>query len=179
VDDIQEDLYHGFGTFAQISMAPGDSPAPRLHDVSIDHVTAFPSRTLFIIGGPLQDPRMHGLSITNSIFTTGTRVLTTTGGGPQRDCAAMPARKAVDTILHDCFSSYRFDHNVIIGGGGGWPKDNQTPGKIADVGFSNFADGNGGDYRLSPGSKFKHSAADHKDPGADVDAIDQAIKGVR
>lgn len=174
VDDIQPDLYNGFGTFAQISTAPGDTPAPKLHDVRIDHVTAFPPTTLFIIGGPINDPRMSGVQITNNIFTSGSRVVGTTGGGPLKDCAARPASKPGEVILQACFSSSQFDHNVIVGGGG-WPKANASPGKIADLGFSDYA---GGDYHLSPGSKFKHSGSDQKDPGADVDAIEQATKGV-
>jgi hypothetical protein len=177
VDDIQNEAYSGFGVFAQISTAIGDSAAPRLHDVKIDHVTGFPSRALFLIGGPLHDPRMSNVSITNSIFTTGTLVIVTPGGGPERNCAAMPRSKSIDTIFHDCFSSFRFEDNIIVGGGSGWPKDNPIVGKIADVGFSNYANGNGGDYTLSPHSKFKHAASDHKDPGADIRAIEQATKG--
>ena len=179
VDDIQPDLYNGFGAFAMISTAPGETAAPRLHDVSIDHVTAFPPHTLFIFGGPRVDPRMTRLSIKNSIFTAGTKTLGSTGGGPERNCAAMPLRKGAENILHDCFSSYSFEDNAIIDGGGGWPKDNHTPKSVAVIGFSNYKDGNGGDYRLSPGSKFKHAGTDHKDLGADIDAIDQATMGVQ
>ncbi len=179
LDDIQTDLYNGFGAFAQISMTPGDSESPRLHDVSIDHVTAFPPRVLFIIGGPRLDPRMTGLTITNSIFTVGAQRFGTTGGGVDRNCAAMPQRRGAESIFHDCFASYTFHHNVIIDGGGGWPKDNQTPGNVADLGFASFKNGNGGDYRLSSSSKFKHAASDRKDVGADLDAIDQATMGVQ
>lgn len=179
VDDIQPELYNGFGAFAQISMTPGESAAPRLHDVSIDHATAFPPRTLFIFGGPRVDPRMRGLSITNSIFSATDRTLGSTGGGPERNCAAMPLARGMESVLHDCFSSYSFNHNVIIDGGGGWPKDNNTPKKVADVGFRDYKNGNGGDYRLLPSSKFKHAAADQKDIGADIDAIDEATKDVR
>ncbi len=82
----------------------------------------------------------------------------------------------METVLHDCFSTYSFHHNVIIDGGGGWPKDNKTPKNIADVGFTDFKNGN---YRLSPASKFKHAAADQKDVGANIDAIDQATLGVQ
>jgi hypothetical protein len=176
IDDIQPDLYSGFGLFAQISTAVGDTPAPRLHELSIDHVTAFPPTTLFNLGGPLTEPHMKGLSITNSIFTAGAKPLTSIGGGPQKNCAAMPMAKGMENILRDCFSTYSFHHNVIIDGGGGWPKDNKTPTNIADVGFTDFKNGN---YRLSPGSKFKHAAADQKDVGADIDAIDQATLGVQ
>lgn len=52
VDDIQVDAYNGRGTFAQISTAPGITAVIPLHDVSIDHVTAFPPRVIFNIGGP-------------------------------------------------------------------------------------------------------------------------------
>jgi hypothetical protein len=179
VDDMRPDLYNGSGTFAQISMTPGVSVSPRLHDVQIDHVTAFPPRTLFLLGGPREDPRMSGLSIANSIFTAGTIPLITTGGGVDRNCSAQPASRSAENVLHDCFSSYSFHHNVIIGSGGGWPKDNKAPKNAADVGFINYSDGNGGDYRLSPHSQFKHAAADQKDVGADIDAINQATTGVQ
>ena len=179
VDDIQTDLYNGFGAFAQISMTPGISASPRLHDVSFDHVTAFPPKILFIIGGPRLDPRMAGLSITNSIFTSATQRIVTTGGGPERNCSAMPQGRTPENVFHDCFAPYTFHHNVIIGGGTGWPKDNQTPGNLADLGFVNHKNGNAGDYRLSPNSKFKHAASDKKDVGADLDAIDQATLGVQ
>jgi len=179
VDDIQTDLYKGFGAFAQISMTPGVSESPRLHDVRIDHVTAFPPRILFIIGGPRLDPRMTGLSITNSIFTIGAQRITTTGGGVDRNCSAQPQGRGPESVFHDCFASYTFHHNVIIDGGGGWPKDNQTTGNVADLGFANFKDGNGGDYRLSSSSKFKYAASDRKDVPADLDAIDQATMGVQ
>src|SRR5580692_880001 len=179
VDDIQPDLYNGFGVFAQISMTPGISASPRLRDISIDHVTAFAPRSVFIIGGPVAEPRMSGISITNSILTTGPQPIATTGGGVDKNCSAMPQRKAPETVFHDCFSSYVFHNNVIVGGGGGWPKDNKTPGNLGDVGFVSHKDGHGGDYRLSPGSKFKHAGSDQKDAGADLDAIDKATLGAR
>jgi hypothetical protein len=179
VDDILPDLYNGFGVFAQISMQPGISASPRLHDVSIDHVTAFPPRNLFIIGGPPVDPRMTRISITNSIFTTAAQPIQTTGGGPDKNCSALPRVKGPENIFHDCFASYTFLHNVIVGGDGGWPKDNKTPANLADVGFVSHKNGSGGDYRLSASSKFKRAAGDQKDVGADLDAIDQATMGVQ
>lgn len=179
VDDIEPELYGGRGIFAQISTAPGVTPVVPLHDVSIDHVTAFPPRILFNIGGPLADPKMHGLSITNSIFLGAEKPVTTTGGGVDRNCSAGPLSKSLDLALHSCFSSYNFQNNVIIGGGGGWPKGTSTPSKLADVGFTNPKDGNGGEYRLTAASKFKHTGSDGKDVGADIDAIERATAGVR
>jgi hypothetical protein len=179
LDDVQPGLYNGFGAFAQISMTPGTSASPQLHDLKIDHVTAFPPQTLFIIGGPRTDPRMSGLSITNSIFTAGSKPLTTTGGGVDKNCSAQPGSKTAEGVLRDCFSSYSFRHNVIIGTGTDWPKDNKIVKSVAEVGFSNYSGGNGGDYRLSPSSKFKNAAIDRNDVGADLDAIDHATMGVQ
>jgi hypothetical protein len=179
VDDIQADTYNGRGVFAQISTAPGVSAAVPLHDVTIDHVTAFPTRVLFNIGGPRLDPRMDRLTITNSIFSGANSSVTSTGGGIDKNCSAGPGSKSVEIVLRSCFASYSFHHNVIVEGGGGFPKDNQAAKGTAEMGFLNFAGGNGGDYRLSPQSKFKHEAADHKDPGADIDEIDRATADAR
>jgi hypothetical protein len=178
VDDIQADVYNGRGIFAQISTAPGVTAVTPLHDVSIDHVTAFPPRMLFTIGGPL-NARMSHLSITNNVFLAGDRPVTSTGGGIDRNCSAGPRSKSMDIALESCFSSYVFQNNVIIGGGGGWPKGTATPSKLSDVGFVNAKDGSGGEYRLAATSKFKQKGSDGKDMGADLDAIERATAEVR
>jgi hypothetical protein len=179
VDDIQPDLRKGFGIFAQVSMAPVGSAAPPLHDVKIDHVTAFPARAVVMVGGPATDPKMSGLSVTNSIFTTGNRPIVTTGGHPGINCSAMTGLMSAAAMLHTCFSSFDFEHNLLIGTAEDLPKDNKTVKNVGEVGFSNYRDGGGGDYHLSPQSKFKHAAADQKDVGADLDAIERAIAGLR
>ena len=179
VDDIQAEAYNGRGIFAQISTAPGVTQAKPLHDVSIDHVTAFPPRVLFNIGGPLLEPRMSHLSITNSVFLVGERAVTTTGGGVDRNCSGGPRFKSMDIALESCFSSYVFQNNVIIGGEGGFPKGTLTPSKLTDVGFVNPKDGNGGEYRLTATSKFKKKGSDGKDVGADIDALESATANVR
>jgi len=179
VDDIQAEGYNGRGIFAQISTPPGVTQAVPLHDVSIDHVTALPPRMLFNLGGPLNDPRMNRVSITNSVFLAGDHPITSTGGGPDRNCAGGNRNKFMDTAFESCFSSYVFQNNVIIGGGGGWPKGTATPSKLADVGFVNPKDANGGEYRLAATSKFRHKGSDGKDVGADVDAIERATANVR
>jgi hypothetical protein len=152
VDDIDPARYNGFGAFAQISTAPGDSPAPRLHDVSIDHVTAYPPRTLFILGGPVRAPMMSGLSITDNLFASGANPIVSTGGGPQLNCAAQPDRKGPDRVLRDCFSSFSLRNNVIVGGSGRWPNDNTI---------------------------VKIPSADHGDAGANADALRETLIDVR
>jgi hypothetical protein len=179
LDDFQPTLYKGFGVFVQISTTPGVPALPRLHDVKIDHVLALAPQAFLMLGGPPNDPRMSGLSITNSIFTTGPKPVVSTGGGPGVNCAAMQGGKTAEMALRECFSSYSFHHNVIIGSGETWPKDNRTVKNVAEVGFINYKDGNPGDYHLSQSSKFKHAAADQKDVGPDLDAIEQATSGVQ
>lgn len=178
VDDIQPALYKGTGAFAQISTSAGVSDIPVLHDVQIDHVSAFPPKALLIMGGPREGRRMNNLVITNSIFTSGEKPLLTTGGGPEKNCSAQPDRKGLKTVFDDCFVAYAFHHNVIVGSGD-FPKGNTVLKKPSDIGLVNFQGGNGGDYHLAATSKFKHAATDGKDLGADIDAIDKATEGVQ
>jgi hypothetical protein len=172
VDDIQGTAAKGFGIFAQISM----SGAAVLRDVKLDHITAFPPKSLLVVGGPASGPRMAGFSITNSVFTVGDIPIGSTGGGPQRNCAA---QRGADEVLSGCFSPYTFDHNALIDGGGGWPKGNMSLKKVSDARLADYRDGNGGDYHILPGSKLKGAASDGKDIGADIDAIVKATAGVQ
>jgi hypothetical protein len=179
VDDVQPELYRGFGMFAQISTAPGASAAPRLHDLSIGHVTAFVPKTIFMLGGPTEEPKMSAVSISNSIFVTDFKPVLSTGGSPDQNCSAPPFAKSAKDLLHDCFSGYTFHHNAIVGPSDDWPKDNKTLKNVSEVGFVDLKNGNQGNYRLSPNSKLKNAGSDQKDLGADIDAIEQATAGVR
>lgn len=179
LDDVQPAFYKGFGIFALIGTAPGYTDAPPLHDVQIDHITAFAPKSLFMLAGPPGQPRMSGLSITNSIFITSFKPVVSTGGPVDLNCSAKSPGNNVDSWFRQCFSSYTLHHNVFVGPPADWPKDNQSLKSIADVGFSDHKDGNQGDYRLSSHSRFKKAASDRKDIGADLDSIQQATMGVR
>jgi len=75
-------------------------------------------------------------------------------------------------VLGGCWSSYKFDHNIIMQAGAEtWPANNWLVGNATKVGFVSWNSGAGGDYRLASTSKFKGKASDGKDPGADVDAV--------
>jgi hypothetical protein len=177
VDDIQDSRYGGKGAFAQISMTPNNTSVPILRDVQIDHITAFPNKTLFILGGPIQEPRMTNFLLTNSILTGGDRPIITTGGGPNVVCSALPDGRGFRTVMDACFTAYTFQHNVIVGGRD-FPKGNTVLKQPSDIGFVEFKDGNGGDYELKDGSKFRRSASDGKNLGADIRAIAKATDGV-
>jgi hypothetical protein len=184
VDDIQGSAAKGFGIFALLAMSgaartTGDAPIPPLRDVKMDHITAFPTDSLLVLGGPVAGPHMTGFSFTNNLMTVGQRPVGSTGGGPLKNCAGQQDRNSPGGVLSSCFASYTFDHNALINGGGGWPKGNFSVKNISDVKFADYRGGNGGDYHILPGSKLKGAASDGKDIGADIDAVNKAISGVQ
>ncbi len=182
IDDIQGNAAKGFGILAQISQGSssktiGDVPIPTLRDLKMDHITAFPPDGLLVLGGPLSGERMTGFSFTNNLVTVGQRPIGSTGGGPQRNCAA--AGRGPESILQTCFVNYSFTNNALVDAGGGWPKGNISVKNLKDAHFVDYLSGNGGDYHLASGSPLKNASSDHRDVGADLDAINRAIDGSR
>ena len=182
-DDIDGEKYHGFGVFLLLMQA-----MPPLRDVHIDHITAMPPRVFMNIGVPAEGEKPSRFSLTNSILNAGEREITSTGNGP-KGCAFQAQRRGATDILRSCFSSIAFAKNAIIGGDGGWPKDNFYPKNASAVGFVDYRDGKGGDYRLCRGkdepappcrgeSKYVNAGTDGKDLGADITAIDAATRNV-
>lgn len=176
-DDIDMVTYKGLGSFVMIL-----SEAPPLNSVHIDHVTAFPPRVLMTVLNRTE--KLKNISITNSIFTVGQRGMFGAGGGPTN--CALNARDP-NSVLNNCFAGFVFKNNIIIGGPGGWPAGNREVGDANAVGFRDFQEGRGGDYRLctkeKPAGCKKVSpalgaASDGKDIGADIDAINRATDGV-
>jgi hypothetical protein len=180
-DDIDGTVYKGFGMFALIM-----SKVPKLHDVWLDHITAFPPRVMFGVGGNAGETKIMNFVFRNSIVSAGERQLTTTGGG-LTNCASGQSQPV--TLLDNCFQDIKFTHDVVVGAVGAWPKENFFPGSFSDVGFVNFNKGNGGDYRLcqapkqpascKAASKYAKAGSDGKDLGADIDAIEAATAGVQ
>jgi hypothetical protein len=175
IDDMDVKKYEGPGLFAQVSVSAG---APILQNVTIDHVTAFPSSKMLSIGdmvatsGPIKN-----FVFTNNILSTGTYPVWSTGGGPG-NCAYFD--KPI-TTFNACFSPLKFADNLLIGtaySSSAWPTKNFFPSTAKDVRFVNYNGGNGGDYHLQPSSPYKHKGTDGKDLGADMDAITAATAGV-
>ncbi len=178
VDDIDGEAYSGFGLFALVI-----SVSPTLRSVHIDHVSAFPPRAVLSVLD--QGPKIEDFTISNSIFTAGTRQIAGAGGGPTNCATGLNNPTA---ILEHCFSSATFSHNLIIGGRGGWPPGNVTVNDANEAGFREFKGGRGGDYHLCRGkdngsnctkpSPALAKGADGKDIGADIEAIEKATSGV-
>jgi hypothetical protein len=177
IDDIDGVKYNGPGEFAQLSVSPGD---PILQNVTINHVTAFPPKTISFIG-TLPSTQMKNLVFTNNIINAGIYPIWSTGNeGTLANCAAQDSPLIT---FNACFSPYTFAANAIIDPPAlalpsTWPSGNFFPASTAAVQFVNYNGGNGGNYQLQPSSPYKGKGTDGKDLGADVAAIASATAGV-
>ncbi|MCU1304274.1 MAG: hypothetical protein JWQ87_4558 [Candidatus Sulfotelmatobacter sp.] len=173
IDDMDSVKYIGDGEFAQLSVTAG---APLLQNVTINHVTAFPTKHLLIVGDVVAtSQQMKNVVFTNNIFSVGTYPVWSTGGGPA-NCAFHDSPLTTWTA---CFVNSNFSTNVIIGAPAGpWPPNNFFPASAAAVKFVNYNGGKNGDYRLQPSSPYRGKGTDGKDLGADVNAILGATAGV-
>jgi hypothetical protein len=177
IDDINGVLYNGPGEFAQVSISTGK---PVLQNVMINHVTAFPPKTMFFIG-TLPSVPMKNFVFTNSIVNAGIYPVWSTGNeGTAANCAAQDSPLIT---FNACFSNYTFAANAIIdspsiAARAKWPSGNFFPAAAAAVQFVNYNGGNGGDYQLQSSSPYKGKGTDGLDLGADVAAINSATAGV-
>jgi hypothetical protein len=173
VDDIGGAAYFGSGIFAQVGTGFG---APMLHDVSIQHITAFPPTSLFIMGNGGDGQQMPNFTFANSIVKSGLYPVWSLGGTTNCAAADIPL-----TTLNSCFNPYSFAGNVVIGSKSQyiWPAGTFLPADTTPVQFVNYNLGNGGDYHLQSSSPYKNAGSDGKDLGADVDAILAAIAGAQ
>lgn len=176
IDDIDPVKYIGHGDFAQVSMGPG---APLLQNVTINHVTAFQPGAMLNIGdNTTVNQPMKNFVYLNNLVNAGPFPTQTTGGGAA-NCAFVGTPYIV---LARCFQTYQFTHNAIAGTPSNrppseYPAGNFFPPSMTSVDFVNYANGNGGDYRLAGSSRYKNLGTDGKDIGADIDAIDAAVSG--
>jgi len=179
-DNLHDKDYKGNGNFLILV-----SWQPPLHDIQIDHVTAFVTGPLVTILNP--GAKLVNFSLTNSVFSVGDQrpPIASAGGGPQ-SCAGKSQSLGAAAVLEACFDPYRFDKNLIISGRGSFPKGNITVGSPEGAGIRDLKGTIGKDPRLchakGPGcgkvSPGAGAASDGRDSGADIDAIESAIAGV-
>jgi hypothetical protein len=180
-DVVLDDLstkYMGPGNVFQISNSWPKNP---LNTVTINHVTAFPdsTSTMMVVGNKVYDPPMYGLVFTNNLMITGSHPIWNTGGG-EESCAY---HDVPITIIVSCFTTYTFANNGLITPPprytpSMWPANNMFAPTVDDVGFTNFNNGNGGNYELLPDSPYKNKGTDGKDLGADIVGLKEALANV-
>ncbi len=179
-DDLHDTDYKGGGSFLILISA-----RPPVHDIQIDHVTAFVSGVLLSILN--SGAKLPNFTLTNSVFSVGDRrpPVASAGGGPQ-SCASKNQALGSEAVLQACFDPYRFDRNLIISGRGSFPKGNIVVGSPEAAGIRDLKDGIAKDPRLchakgpgcSKASPGAGAASDGRDLGADIDVVEAAIAGV-
>ena len=178
-DDINGTKFHGPNLFAQVSTRPG---SPVLHDVTINHITAFPKGTSFLIGDVLSaDPKMRNFVFTNSIINAGQYPVWSTGTGGSLNCAV---HNSPLITLNACFSGYIFSHNALVASPASyppstWPASNFFPTTESAVEFVDYTGGSAGNYALQSTSPYKDAGTDGKDLGANVPGVNTAVAKVR
>lgn len=129
-------------------------------DVAIDHNTVLLTDTVLLADGRphtafayRNDVSPHNLYGVGGTNTFGNPLLT------------------LSTYFPGCV----FLANVLSGGNPTrYPPGNFFPATLAQVGFVDLERGN---YRLAPGSPYRNAGTDGKDLGADIDALDAALRG--
>jgi hypothetical protein len=177
-DDIDGTKYTGSDLFVQLSTGDG---APALHDVTINHITAFPQHTSFLIGDVLSiNAAMTNFVFTNNVINAGLAPVWSTGTDGRANCAVHDSPL---TTFNACFSAYVWSTNLVVATpanypASSWPAHNFFAGTAAAVQFVSYSGGKGGDYHLQSTSPYKGAGTDGKDLGADVNAINEATAGV-
>lgn len=178
-DDLHDKDYKGGGSFLILV-----SWQPPLHDILIDHVTAFVTGKLFSVLNP--GAKLVNFTLTNSVFSVGAdRPVASAGGGPQ-SCAGKSQAQGAEALMQACFDPFKFEKNLIVSGHESFPKGNFVVGSAEAAGVRDLKDSVSKDPKLcrtkgagcpkvSPGAG---TASDGRDLGADIDAVTAAIAGV-
>jgi hypothetical protein len=180
-DDVFDDLdpvaYQGDGVVFQIASALRKNLP--LNHVSVDHVTVKASgaaRNLMLVGAAAENSRTpFDIAFTNNIVPAGKYSVWANGVGT---CAKSgdPA-----TTFQRCWHPGRVSNNVIAGyppDQGPWPTGNILVKDTRELEFRADSAGGLANLSLAPASRLKGKGSDGKDPGADIDALETAIKGV-
>jgi hypothetical protein len=177
LDDLSSN-YVGEGTGFEIS---NNWPKNPVNTITIDHVTAFPDPQshIMVTGNVKGNQQMYGLVFTNSLLVTGRHPVWNAGWGPT-SCAYLDVPV---TTISQCFKNSTFSNNALITSPAPfppstWPANNLFADTIDDVGFTNYNNGDGGNYELLSTSPYKNKGTDGKDLGADIAGLNQALANV-
>ena len=177
LDDISIQKYVGDGA---VVMIMNKWPKNPLNTVTINHITGFPDPTgnMMFIGDGAKTASMYGLVFTNNLLITARYPVWNTGG--RSSCAV---KDVPLTTISKCFTTATFTNNGLIASPPSfppsvWPKGNMFPQTVEDVDFTNFNNGDSGDYELLPSSPYKNKGTDGMDLGADIVTINSDLANV-
>jgi hypothetical protein len=141
---------------------PANAPSS---NIIYDHNTWLQSGQVLV----LDSEPFYGVVMTNNIVNHGSYGIFGSGKGEGNTSMAF--------YLPDMV----YQKNVMIGGSASAYSNypgNFYPANASEVGFTNYNNGLGGDYTLTPASPYKNAGTDGKDLGADIAALNAAIAGV-
>ena len=176
IDDLSAS-YVGGGNAFQISNSWTKNP---LNTVTINHVTGFPdaAKTLMFVGNPVNRTPMYGLVFTNNLLLAARYPVWNTGSKGSCAISGVPIQ-----IIKRCFTTFTFNNNGFIASPPAfppskWPANNLFPQTVDDVQFTNYNNGNGGNYQLLSSSPYKNKGNDGKDLGADMVTLNAELANV-
>lgn len=144
----------------------------------IDHntVVMVQPRFLMFVGAP-STAKIPNFILTNNLVTLAPGIMVNSIGPAAGPCAAFGSTNLAR--IQNCFSPYMMRGNGFTSASGVWPLGNFFLPNPWIVQFANYSGGVNGDYRLTASSPFKARATDGKDIGADIDAVNRHIQGVK
>jgi hypothetical protein len=170
LDDINAATYNGFGPLVLVM---NNWTANILGNVAINHITGIgdPNFPLLGIGNYTSNPKMANFTFANSIVITGERPVWSSGGTTNCAYYDIPV-----ITFNACFAPYSFVKNALIATPSNypaskWPANNYFPANPAAVQFTDYNDGNGGNYQLLSTSPYKNAGTDGMDLGANISQI--------
>jgi hypothetical protein len=164
------------------------------HDIVIEHNTGFPTGTGILVTSDGPQVQIEKFNFSDNLVGSGNQGIHAFPPGGGRPTCLGPGGTVA--MMEHCFGkSWILTKNVIVQTndrgelpGEPYPKtphcgalpscEQFFPKDWKAVGFVDFHDGNGGDYRLSSSSRYRKAGSDGKDIGANIDSISEATKGV-
>ncbi len=179
-DLVLDDLSKRYVGGGNVFMIMNTWPKNPVNTITINHVTGFPDPAshLMELGDLYASAPMYGLVFTNNLLLTGQYPVWNTGG--KSNCAF---KDVPITSITNCFTTYRFANNGLIATPPAfppstWPTNNMFPQTVDDVEFTDYNNGDGGNYELLPSSPYKGKGTDGKDLGADIVGLNEALANV-
>jgi hypothetical protein len=183
IDDMDADFYLGSGQ--AFSMISEYTARPPLNNVTISHNTFFnytpQPGNMFNLGVEAANPQKpFQIQVTDNIMRAAKYSVWSTGKG-----TCVVSGKPWTTFTQ-CYDTFHIANNVLAGyadpkgpSQGFFPGNYQTTdpmGSMDSIQFVNWNNGKDGDYHLQPTSPYHNMASDGTDLGANIDAVNQAVK---
>lgn len=153
------------------------------HDVSENHNTLVFSasstgRNALGVSGPslTTGAQMYNITWTNNLVQSGGGTTGSFGGGDPTNCATGLSGGAA--LIPACWGSIlTFGNNCFVNNGiRSWPGTNITSVASYAAVFTNYNNGNGGNYTVAPGT-CKAAGSDGTDPGANIPQLSSVLAG--